>query len=242
MSLSERIAQQNSVAIQEFLGDQGIDMRLLPDDPEARVVAVKRELIDEHAGISMDLANDAQLCDMQQNGLLIIKPEMLPYYERYVEFLESRNIDIRAISEPFCPTHEQWMAQYGDVVAEYPRVIHSYITQRSIGVRVVSFVHNPDIYLTAIDSAGLDHDRSFDQTFCGQADASHPNTLRGDITYTALSGMGFDSMTGYAEPFDIFGYFHRGSSSPLRTYNGVHIPGDRTEKENNYAMYGSAIG
>lgn len=232
-------AADNQDRVETFLATYGIRQDAL----RRRAVSDRLAyLCNELIAMSVEGADPSSQQDDVQDydvdgGLIVVKPETLPFYTQYLYYLEKIGCSVSTVSDVVYPTHDQWMQQYGYLVDVNPRVIHSYVTQRSIGVRVVRFLYGESMEQVDVDN---DIDLKFDQNYCGQPVPSQDNSLRASVSYPVLVENGFRDMTGYAEPFNFTGYFDDGAQEPLRTYNGVHVPSNRQEKIKNILTYRNA--
>lgn len=229
------IATDNRDRVEDFLATYGIRQEALRRRAVSdRLAYLCNELI-EIGAEETDTSDQDDLKNHDlDSGLIVIKPETLPFYAQYLYHLEKIGCSVNRVSEVVRPTHSQWMQQYGHLIEANPRVIHSYVTQRSIGVRVVRFLYSESLMQADADD---DIDFRFDQNYCGQPVSAQDDSLRASVSYPVLTENGFKDMTGYAEPFNFTEYFNNGAQEPLRTYNGVHIPSDRHEKIKNILTY-----
>lgn len=177
-------------------------------------------------------------------GILLIKPEILPFGSLVIDYLEDSGFEAKALEHVY-PSHSDWMDTYGYMLKRYPDVINVYIMQRSLGFQPVLFRHlSSDAYGLLLKSRGMsppkdgDEDALFDQLFCGEADEEHLMTLRGNVSLPIMRRYGFDNMSGYASLFDPVDYFKdMGMLKNYRAYNGIHIPSNSVEKRRNLQTF-----
>jgi hypothetical protein len=177
-------------------------------------------------------------------GILLVKPEIIPFRSKVIEYLEKKDIECVAL-EHIYPTHRDWMETYGYMLERYPDVINLYIMQRSLGFQPILFRHfSTNAYISLLEPREKplpkdgDRDAMFDQLFCGEASDNHPMTLRGEVSFPTMKRLGFDDMSGYASLFDPVGFFRdTGMLKNYRAYNGIHIPSNSAEKGRNLRTF-----
>lgn len=177
-------------------------------------------------------------------GMILIKPEILPFKSKVVEYLEGNGFEVAPLDQNY-PSHKDWMNIYGYMLDRCPDTINLYIMQRSLGFQPILFQHlDASVYDSLLKSRGMtlpkdsDQDTIFDRLFCGEVNDNQPLTLRGGVSLPIMKQLGFDDMSGYASLFDPVDYFKdMGMSSNYHAYNGIHAPSNSTEKRQNLQTF-----